>query len=749
MNDSPHLKAWFQLPDDTKLNVYTETGRKLGLPAVAIEKDWWVVHTLSLIFSMECAPSLIFKGGTSLSKGWNLIERFSEDIDLALDREYLGFKGELEKADIRRLRRKSFEYLTTVFLEELKTKFKEAGFADVGIKYREVVNHDQDPIIIEIYYPKLTETDTYLKPGVLVEVGSRSLVEPNTDRTFATMVAENFATQPFVDTPVTIPIVNPERTFLEKIFLLHEEFQKQGDKIRVDRLSRHLYDIEKLSQTQFAVIALQDGELYNTIVEHRSRFSPISGIDFANHQPGKIAFIPPAHLLADWEADYKQMRENMIYGETWPFVELIAKLTHLQTQINGKETAQKTEIRREFQIVEFGYYPSDWKVKEIGKIISSIQLGGNYPNTDIESEFLLIKMGNLNRGYIDLKKKYFLKQGVKPLDIDKLKFGDVLFNTRNTLDLVGKVAIWRNEESLAFFNSNIMRIEFDKDEISSNEFMSFMLNTPNALHKLREIAKGTTSVAAIYPKDFFKITVLYPTKAEQTAIATALNDADALITQLEKFIAKKKAIKQGAMQELLKPKKEWEEKQFGEVIKLQGGSQPPLTTFISTEREGYIRLLQIRDYKTDTYLTFIPILLAKKFCKKDDIMIGRYGPPVFQILKGLEGAYNVALMKAVPLPSITKSYAYHFLKQDSLLFFVEKLSQRTAGQSGIDIKELNNYPFHVPPIKEQNRITNILSDMDSEIEILESKLEKQKMLKQGMMQQLLTGKIRLAGYGSN
>ena len=246
---------------------------------------------------MECARSLVFKGGTSLSKGWNLIQRFSEDIDLALDREYLGFEGELENADIRRLRRKSYEYLTTAFTEELKSKFAEVGFTNVTVKYQEVENHDQDPIIIEIYYPKLTEKETYLKPGVLVEVGSRSLRDPFTNRTFTTIIAENYSGQPFADKPITIPTVNPERTFLEKIFLLHEEFQKPAEKIRVNRLSRHLYDIEKLSNTEFANIALKNGDLFNTIVVHRSKFSPISGVDFANHRPDKIAFVPPEHLL--------------------------------------------------------------------------------------------------------------------------------------------------------------------------------------------------------------------------------------------------------------------------------------------------------------------------------------------------------------------------------------------------------------------------------------------------------------------
>lgn len=334
MQDFSHLNEWLKLPDETKLRIFTETGRGLGLLPIAAEKDWWVVHTLAVIYTMDCAGYLVFKGGTSLSKGWNLIQRLSEDIDLALDREYLGFSGELENADVRRLRRKSYEYFTETFTPELKQKFTEAGFTNVTIKYREVPNHDQDPMVIEVYYPKLTEKDTYLKPGVLVEAGCRSLKEPFTERTFATMVAENYPWQPFTDLPVTIPTVNPERTFLEKIFLLHEEFQKSSGKRRVGGLSRHLYDIEILSRTDYAGIAVNDPDLYNTIVAHRSKFSRISGVDFANHSPDKIAFVPPEHVLPEWETDYNEMKENMIYGEALPFIELITKLKELQSRIN-------------------------------------------------------------------------------------------------------------------------------------------------------------------------------------------------------------------------------------------------------------------------------------------------------------------------------------------------------------------------------------------------------------------------------
>lgn len=335
LNKFTYLKEWLQLPDETKIRLFAETSRQIGLPSSsAAEKDWWVVHTLAVIFSMEYSSAILFKGGTSLSKGWNLIQRFSEDIDLALDREFLGFTGELSKQDIKKLRRKSFQFITEVFTEELKNKFAELGFKDVTVKYREVENHDQDPLIIEIYYSKLTETDTYLKPGVLVEVGSRSLKEPFTQRTFGTFVSEIYKDNPFTDKPISVPVVNPERTFLEKVFLLHEEFQKPLDKIRVNRLSRHLYDIEKLSQTAFANIALQDTELYNTIVRHRSKFTAISGINYAKHNPANIKFIPPDTILKKWEDDYNEMKGSMIYGQPLDFAELVNRLTELQKRIN-------------------------------------------------------------------------------------------------------------------------------------------------------------------------------------------------------------------------------------------------------------------------------------------------------------------------------------------------------------------------------------------------------------------------------
>jgi type I restriction enzyme, S subunit len=188
------------------------------------------------------------------------------------------------------------------------------------------------------------------------------------------------------------------------------------------------------------------------------------------------------------------------------------------------------------------------------------------------------------------------------------------------------------------------------------------------------------------------------------------------------------------------PPKEWKARELGEEVDFQGGSQPPLYTFTSSQKDGYVRLLQIRDYKTDKYETYIPKHLARKFCNKKDVMIGRYGPPVFQILKGLEGAYNVALMKAVPSKNVNNDYLYYFLKQETLFQFVDGLSKRTAGQSGVDMKELKSYPFYMPPISEQTDIATALNDADALITQLEKLIAKKRAIKQGAMQELLKPK---------
>jgi len=192
---------------------------------------------------------------------------------------------------------------------------------------------------------------------------------------------------------------------------------------------------------------------------------------------------------------------------------------------------------------------------------------------------------------------------------------------------------------------------------------------------------------------------------------------------------------------------DWQPYRVGDVVSFSGGSQPPRSTFVFKPKTGYLRLIQIRDYKTDVYETYIPEELAKKKCTEQDVMIGRYGPPIFQILRGIEGAYNVAIIKTIPSEKIDREFLYQFIRNDELFKLMEMLSQRSSGQTGVELPALREYPVALPPLEEQRSIAQALSDVDRLIAALDRAIAKKRAIKTATMQQLLTGKKRLPGFG--
>ena len=161
---------------------------------------------------------------------------------------------------------------------------------------------------------------------------------------------------------------------------------------------------------------------------------------------------------------------------------------------------------------------------------------------------------------------------------------------------------------------------------------------------------------------------------------------------------------------------------MGTYIEFTGGAQPPKETFEYNKTANNIRLIQIRDYKTNDFATYIPKNLARRICSESDIMIGRYGPPLFQILRGIEGAYNVALMKAES-KVFCKDYLFYMLQDEKLLHFLESLSDRTCGQDGVNMYELKRYPILVPPLAEQQRIVSKIEELFSYLDTISSNLE--------------------------
>lgn len=325
---------FYHLTGQDKMRIFNEIHEVLPIPPASIEKDWWVVQTLALVFQTSAAPHLVFKGGTSLSKAWGIIERFSEDVDLALSYEFLGFSDNSSRTQITKLRDASFKYIFGTFLPELRQVFQANGFRELEIDLTEVASPDQDPVNILVKYPSVTEKNAYVLPEVKLEIGSRAMREPFTNRSFSSFVGEKFAGRSFADQPIILPCVNPERTFLEKLFLLQEEFQHPVQKIRVKRLSRHLYDIYRIWNAGYAEVVLENQELYRSIVTHRERFTRLHGVNYSLHFPPNLNPLPPSEYLAVWEDDYKTMQQQMIYGEDILFSKLVNELKTIVQTIN-------------------------------------------------------------------------------------------------------------------------------------------------------------------------------------------------------------------------------------------------------------------------------------------------------------------------------------------------------------------------------------------------------------------------------
>ena len=242
-----------------------------------------------------------------------------------------------------------------------------------------------------------------------------------------------------------------------------------------------------------------------------------------------------------------------------------------------------------------------------------------------------------------------------------------------------------------------------------------------------------------------------PPLAEQQRIVGLLDEAfEGLATanaNAEKNLQNARAIFESHLQSVFTQRgKGWVETRLGEVIEIVGGSQPPKSVFSKTKNADNIRLIQIRDYKSDRHVVYIPRAQARRFCNADDVMIGRYGPPLFQILRGIEGAYNVALMKAVPDEAkLSRDFLFYFLKHSAILQYVIYHSSRAAGQIGVTKETLEPYPIALPSLAVQKTVVKNIQELDTETQLLariyERKLAALAELKKSLLHQAFTGEL--------
>ena len=416
-------------------------------------------------------------------------------------------------------------------------------------------------------------------------------------------------------------------------------------------------------------------------------------------------------------------------------------------------------MRDGYKQTEIGELPDEWTVSSLGELIQSTQLGGNYPNSDAETAYPLMKMGNMDRGAFNTRKIEFVARGQTPLERDRLEQGDVLFNTRNTLDLVGKVAIWNDELPGSYFNSNIMRLKFRQDAVSSNAYMNFALNSRRSVQTLRELATGTTSVAAIYSRDLFQLLLTVPTKEEQIAIAEVLSDVDGLIAGLEALIAKKRDLKTATMQQLLTGKTRlpgfggaWNRTKIGSHIDLLTGFPFPSAKY----SDDGVRLLRGSNIKREVLdwnprlVQFWPTVsaeLQKYLLAEGDIVIAMDGSLVGRSFAVMSKPDLPALLlqrvARIRSKDIEQKYLRHWVCSQFFTSHCDEVKTVTAIPH-ISPEDIRSFEIHLPPTKdEQLEIANVIDDLIAEGALLADKLQKAKALKQGMMQELLTGRTRL------
>lgn len=330
-----------ELVDRVAMLQKTETEHP-GTNQVAIEKDWWVTVTLRALFQTDCRDSLIFKGGTSLSKGFNIIQRFSEDIDLAISHTFFGVE-KTNKNQRDKLRKAARKYIHESLSAQLDAKLKAMGVTGYSIaNVTQVkgkdgewhpIDSDKDPTVILLHYPSIVEeTISYIPPRVKLEVSCLSMDEPTEEREIHSLIGESFEDED-TDTNCKIRTAVPARTFLEKMFLLAEEFQKE--KPRSVRMSRHLYDLDKLMNSQYGLEALADRSLYDTIVEHRRTYYALKYVNYDLHDPATISFLVPEAQREAWMTDYANMRRFFIYGKSPEFEVLMQRMEELQARVRG------------------------------------------------------------------------------------------------------------------------------------------------------------------------------------------------------------------------------------------------------------------------------------------------------------------------------------------------------------------------------------------------------------------------------
>lgn len=325
------------LSDQERKALFRNTADKMGLTDAIVEKDFWVCYTLDYLFQRSAwQGSIAFKGGTSLSKAFNLINRFSEDIDLILDWRILGYEKQEPWEDRTNNQQRIFneesKARNEIFLEkEFCPTIKKEISKELNIDAKIYIdNNDKQSVLFS--YPRLFSNPSILQV-IRLEIGALAawtMIQPSSIRSYVSQYYPNL----FEEEVTTVLTVSPERTFWEKVTILHHEANRPESSKMPQRYSRHYYDLYCMSMTQVKDSAYEHIDILEKVVNFKMKFYPRTWAKYQDAVSGTLKLIPPEYRLSALKADYEAMQE-MLYGEVPSFDEILLVLKQIEEEINN------------------------------------------------------------------------------------------------------------------------------------------------------------------------------------------------------------------------------------------------------------------------------------------------------------------------------------------------------------------------------------------------------------------------------
>ena len=337
----------FAADDETRAGLFNTTAQRIGTTPQNVEKDFWVCWTLDALFNgLPDGPRLLFKGGTSLSKGFGLIQRFSEDIDVTVFRDDLGeshsvkdlqgLSGKKREKALDAIRKACETHIGGPLFENLSAIATAAAKRTGLDPDRLIIKRDKDLQTLLVQYPTATPSDGYIDKLVRIESGAKSALDPNSKRSVQPYLSDDV---PQLDVIVTnVTTVDAERTFWDKVVILHglrRWFDAKGT-LRQDghRISRHYYDIYRLLESETGKRAVKDVELGEDCVAHARMFFNRPAFDLGSAHPPTFALTPEGEMHNALARDYIAMR-GMIFGDAPPFAAVIESVAELTETLNA------------------------------------------------------------------------------------------------------------------------------------------------------------------------------------------------------------------------------------------------------------------------------------------------------------------------------------------------------------------------------------------------------------------------------